>query len=149
MRRILYLTGTIALSLLLYGCVTVQTNPTPQPPPPPPKAEKKWIDKKFNLGKNSFHVHVTGQSNDPNKYRICLRNSAGGKNKGMDWKKRKKPVFIAKKRGQVVCGEYHPKKVAWKFYRIRGFKGYQNIGSYTINAKGYEGKEITFDWLKD
>jgi hypothetical protein len=124
------------------------TNPPP-PPPPAPQKESKWIDTSFNLGKNSFRVNVTGQSNNPQKYRICLRNSAGGKNKGMDWKSGRKPIMIAKKRGQIVCNEYSPKKVSWKFYRIRGLKGYQNIGNYTFNAKGYAGKEVTFDWVRD
>lgn len=144
------LAGAVALSFVLSSCIAVQ----PYPPsggtsPPPPKPEFKWVDKRFNLGKNSFRVHVTGQSQDPKKYRICLRNSAGGKNKGMDWKNRKQPIFKAKKRGSISCNEYSPKKVNWKFYRIQGFKGYQNIGSYTFNAKRYAGKEITFDWIRD
>jgi hypothetical protein len=152
MKRLYTFTFTVALVFILNGCVQVNPYPPPgtsPPPPPPPKQEPKWIDKNFNLGKNSFHVHVTGQSRDPNKYRICLRNSAGGKNKGMDWKSGRKPVFIAKKRGQIVCHEYNPRTVAWKFYRIQGLKGYQNIGSYTFNAYNYKGKEITFDWLRD
>lgn len=153
MKNLYILAGVIALSFVLNGCVAVQPYPPPPPPTPAPtpapKPVAKLIDKKFNLGKNSFRLHVTGNSRDRQKYRMCLRNSAGGKNKGMDWKERKKPVFIAKHRGDVVCHEYNPRKVAWKFYRIRGIKGYQNIGSYTFNAQGYAGKEVTFDWLRD
>jgi hypothetical protein len=139
----------VGLSFFLQSCIVIQTPPPGnKPPAPEPETQRKWIDDTFYLGKNKLRVHVTGQSNDPNKYRICVRNSAGGKNKGMDWKDRQKPVFIAKKKNSVSCGEYHPKTVEWKFYRISGLK-YRTVGSYTINAKGYEGKEITFDWLKD
>lgn len=150
MNRILLFSGVFALSIILNGCVTIQPNPSAEPPPPPPAPTPtvKWIDDTFYLGKNKLRVHVTGQSNNPNKYRICVRNSAGGKNKGMDWKNRKKPVFIAKKKNSVSCGEYNPKTVNWKFYRIKGFK-YKEIGNYRFNAKAYKGKEITFDWLKD
>lgn len=148
MNKLHILVPIIALAFLLQSCVTVNTNPPVTPPPPEEKPTPKWIDETFYLGKNKLHVHVTGQSKNPNKYRICVRNSAGGKNKGMDWKNRKKPVFIAKKKNSVSCGEYSPKKVEWKFYRIKGFK-YKTVGSYTFNAKNYAGKEITFDWIKD
>ncbi len=151
MKRLFLFGGMIALSIILNGCVQVQPYPPTQPPPPPPPPEqKRWIDDTFKLGtKNTIRVHVTGQSDNPNKYKICIRNSSGGKNKGLDWKEnRKKPVFIARKRGSVVCGEYKPKFVTWKFYRFKNFK-YRKAGSYGFDASGYAGKEITFDWIKD
>jgi hypothetical protein len=151
MKRFFFIAVTITLALILNGCVQVQPYPPNNPPAPKPKPKpQKWINETFQLGtRNTIRVHVTGQSNNPKKYKICIRNSSGGKNKGLDWKEnRKKPVFIARKQGSVVCGEYNPKFVDWNFYKFKNFK-YRKVGSYGFDARAYAGKEITFDWLKD
>lgn len=122
MKSVFLIAGSIVLSFFLNGCVQVTPYPSgggqPGPPAPPDPPKEKMIDKVFNLGsKNKIRIHVTGKSRDPNKYRICIRNSASGKNKGLDWKtSRKKPVFIARKRNSVTCGEYKPKVVTWTLY---------------------------------
>ncbi|MEM9784455.1 MAG: hypothetical protein AAF899_18515 [Pseudomonadota bacterium] len=124
-----------------------QPAPVPQAPPPPPS-----IDDYFGTttGKDRIRIVSGGRSNDASKVRVCLRNSASGKNKGMHFKAGK-PRYVTKRRGDVVCGEHPagPKTVTWYFHRTLGIGAQKFVGTYQFNATGYQGQQVTFDWIDD
>ena len=122
--------------------------PTPVPAGPPP------INDDVHSSHRKDRIRVTSRDSgaqNRQKIRVCLENNASGKNKGMHWKFEKKPRYVAKKRGQVVCGE-HPtgnRTVTWHFFRTVGLKKMKHVGSYDIDVSGREGQLITFAWNAD
>ena len=114
------------------------------------------IDQKIGTSDRSdrIRVYTEGRAKDPNKIRVCLHNTASGKNKGLHWKLTSKPRYIVRKKGGVVCGE-HPagnRNVTWYVYKrtgIAGAGGWRAVGEYTINVRGREGQQVTFAWYRD
>lgn len=99
---------------------------------------------------DSIRVYTSGRSDDPNKVQVCLRNSASGKNKGLHFKKTKKPRYVTKKKGDTNCAEHPagPHSVTWRFWKTKGFK-MKRVGSYKLNATDFAGQRIIFDWYHD
>ena len=103
---------------------------------------------------DAIRVYTGGRAKNPNKIRVCLKNTASGKNKGIHWKLTSKPKYIARKKGQTVCGE-HPtgaRVVTWYVYKrtgLAGIKGWRAVGEYRINVRGREGQRVTFNWYRD
>ncbi|MGF1625671.1 MAG: hypothetical protein ACFCVH_12370 [Alphaproteobacteria bacterium] len=120
--------------------------PVQQPPVAPP------IDATFGTSNPGDQIRIVsgGNSQDPNKVRVCLRNSASGVNKGMHFQPGD-PRYVTTRRGDVVCDEHPagPHTVTWYFHRTEGIGRLRFVGTYQFNATGYAGQTITFDWISD
>ena len=101
--------------------------------------------------KDSIRVYTNGRSQDPNKVRVCLHQKASGKNKGMHWRLDKKPRYVARRKGDLICGE-HPtgnRTVSWYLYRPSGIGGWKPVAEYRLNVNGRAGQRIIFAWERD
>ena len=107
------------------------------------------IDKNYAFGKNKIRVYSKGRSNNPNKVRICLHNTSGPKNKAFHFKSEKKPRYVTKRKGDLVCGEHPagPNTTSWYMYRQNPI--WKIVGTIDFNATGFAGQRVTFDWYDD
>ncbi len=153
-RRTALTVAMVAATGMLGACITMPPpsggggggGGGPQPSGGPP------IDQVFRTSNSDDRIRIVtgGNSQDPSKVRVCLRNSASGINKGMHFTTGD-PRYVTRRRGDVVCGEHPagPHTVTWYFYRTQGIGDMDFVGTYQFNATGYAGQTITFDWIED
>ena len=97
-----------------------------------------------------IHVVSTNGSLNPGMVRICLWNSASDLDKGMG-SGEGEPRHIARNQYQAVCDWYPagPDPVTWVFYRATEAGEMEQVGSYELDATGYDGVTIIFEWVAD
>ena len=143
----------LALSLLagmsLGACVPapdVDVEYVPFGPHAPP------IDEVFTTTNPDDRIHVVSSYGpvNPGMVRICLWNSASDLDKGMG-SGEGEPRHIARNQYQAVCDWYPagPDPVTWVFYRATEAGEMEQVGSYELDATGYDGVTIIFEWVAD
>ena len=115
----------------------------------PPEPVTASIDKKYAFGRNKIRVYSEGRANDPNKVRICLHNPSSSKNKAFHFRPDKKPRYVTKRKGDLVCGEHPagPHTASWYMYRQNPI--WKIVGTIDFNATGFAGQRVTFAWYDD
>lgn len=138
----------LAVAAILGACVPVKGQPGPPVSHTPPP-----LDQQIRTSDRDDRIRVystAGRAKNPGKIRVCLHNSASGRNKGMHWTLTGKPRYIARKKGNVVCDE-HPtgtRTVSWHLFKTKGLR-MKHVATYDLDVTGREGQQITFAWHRD
>lgn len=140
--------GACALiaSVALAGCMKHQKVTQQQVAAPP----SMNFTMKTNSRKDRIRVYSTvGGSQKKGKVRVCLRNGASGRDKGLHYKKASTPKYVVKKKNQSSCGHYSPGKKTFYLWRNTALGKMKLRATRRVDLTGYAGQLVTFDWVQD
>ena len=139
----------IAVTLAVTGALAA-CKPPKKTPPPQAQAPSLNFTMKTNARADRIRVYSTvGGSQKTGKVRVCLRNSSSGRDKGLHFKKAKKPRFVVKKKNQSSCGHYSPGKKTFYLWRNNALGKMKLRAVRRLDLSKFSGQLVTFDWVQD
>ena len=137
----------LAAACALAACKPPKNGPPAQQVAAPPSMN---FTMKTNHRPDRIRVYSTvGGSQATGKVRVCLRNAASGRDKGLHFKRASGPKFVVKKRNQYSCGHYSPGRKTFYFWKNTVLGKMKLRATKKLDLSGYAGQQITFDWIQD
>ncbi len=144
MKKLTLMTTALIGALAMAGC---RNHPHPVGSPP---AQVPSINKTLSFKKDMVRLYSTvGGSQKAGKVRVCIRNAASGRNKGLHYKRAGGPKYVVKKKNQSSCGHYSPGKKTFYLWKNNAFGKMKLRKTLNLNLSRFAGQQITFDWIRD
>ena len=138
------------LSAAVVVAVIAACVPQKRPLPPPQKVPSINTTIKTSARSDRIRLYSTpGASQKRGRVRVCIRNSASGRDKGLHFQSSRAPKYVVKRRNQSSCGHYKPGKKVFYLWRRTALGKWKLRRTLRLNLTKFAGQQITFDWVQD